>query len=130
MDAEYITQSCPEGQKAMILDERWLPVVGNDGYLVSDQGRVKRIKTGAIFSPESSVYRVVDLRTVGASRTVLVHRLVMAAFGGPCPPGLCVNHKNGNKHDNRLDNLEYVTPRENSIHARDVLGVRGARGYG
>lgn len=50
-----------------------------------------------------------------------VHRLVMEAFVGPSP--LLVNHKNGVRNDNRLENLEYVTRSQNQIHARDVLGT-------
>lgn len=50
------------------------------------------------------------------------HVLVMETFVGPKPPGKNVNHKNGIKHDNRLENLEYVTESENQIHAYVVLG--------
>lgn len=48
---------------------------------------------------------------------VLLHRVVYAAFVGPLLPGLEINHKNGNKTDNRPENLEQVTSRENKLHA-------------
>ena len=51
-----------------------------------------------------------------------VHRIVARVFIGPCPPGYQVNHKNGDKNDARLENLEYCTPKENSRHARESLG--------
>ena len=50
-------------------------------------------------------------------KTESVHRLVAMAFNGPIPAKLEVNHKNGVKHDNRPENLEYVTHRENMLHA-------------
>ena len=53
---------------------------------------------------------------------VFIHRLVAAAFLGERPEGMQVNHKNGNKQDNRLENLEYVTASDNALHARRVLG--------
>lgn len=56
--------------------------------------------------------------------TPLVHRLVATAFIGTIPKGKEVNHKNGNKQDNRVDNLEVVTHKENMNHAVAVLGFR------
>jgi hypothetical protein len=53
-------------------------------------------------------------------KSFLVHRLVAEAFLGQSD--LQVNHKNGDKSDNRLDNLEFVTCIENARHAVDVLG--------
>lgn len=54
------------------------------------------------------------------------HRLVMLAFVGPCPEGMNVNHKNGVKTDGRLENLEYVTFKENLGHARRELGFNNS----
>ncbi|CAE7155061.1 unnamed protein product [Symbiodinium necroappetens] len=51
-------------------------------------------------------------------RGLLVHRLVAATFlGQPDSPNLQVNHKDKNRGNNRLENLEYVTPSENQLHA-------------
>jgi hypothetical protein len=49
------------------------------------------------------------------------HRLVWEAFNGPIPKDMTINHKNGNKKDNRLANLEVVSQAENTEHAIVVL---------
>jgi hypothetical protein len=121
--------------------ERWLPVVGWEGvYEVSDLGRVKRVAVhrttrwpvGRITTGTAHRQgcRASVLTHAGRSQTAFVHRLVMAAFVGPCPPGLQVNHKNGVKADNRLANLEYVTASENSRHAARTGLTRFAVGAG
>ena len=46
-----------------------------------------------------------------------VHRLVTLAFTGAPPDGLVVNHRDGDKQNNTVANLEYVTPSENETHA-------------
>ena len=113
-------------EEEMCKDERWLPVVGYEGwYDVSDWGRVKRIKAGKgaiagrILSPQSDGcgYLRVVLYGDEERHQFSVHRLVMAAFIGPCQEGKEVNHKDGNKSNNRLDNLEYMTRHENIAHA-------------
>ncbi len=111
--------------------EQWRPVVGYEGwYEVSDHGRVKRVRkghrtrVGFILRPKiAHGYEQVGLTRDAVQRWFSVHRLMMAAFVGPCPAGKEVNHKNGVKADNRLCNLEYVTHKENMRHAVKVKGV-------
>ena len=56
-------------------------------------------------------------------KRVYIHRLVAKAFLPNPENKRDVNHKNGNTKDNRLENLEWTTHRENTIHGRDVLGL-------
>lgn len=58
----------------------------------------------------------------------LIHRLVWEAFRGKIPEHLLINHKNGNKNDNRLSNLELMTNLENMRHAVTNGLLRPARG--
>ncbi len=62
-------------------------------------------------------YKKVSVKTPAGVKNRLVHRLVLEAWVGPCPEGCVTNHKNGNKKDNRLENLEYCTQSENMAHA-------------
>jgi hypothetical protein len=59
-----------------------------------------------------------------------VHVAVANAFLGPCPEGMEVNHKNGNKKYNNVTNLEYMTRQQNVQHAYDTglgAGIRGEK---
>lgn len=55
-------------------------------------------------------------------RRCFVHRLILEAFVGP-GKNLQANHKNGKRDDNRLCNLEWVTPKENEYHKKHTLGT-------
>ncbi len=57
---------------------------------------------------------------IGARGWQHLHILIMETFSGECPVGKQINHKDGNKRNNRLDNLEYVTPKENMRHSYDM----------
>lgn len=106
--------------------ETWKPIPEYEGiYEVSDRGNVRRIKLarGSGFmqnmkqAPNHYGYPRVSLCRDNAPKQFLVHRLVAAAFLGPCPVGQEVNHKDGDKANPRLENLEYVTSKQNSEHA-------------
>lgn len=113
--------------------EEWRPVPERPvDYSVSSLGRVRRdtsrtcAKAGRLL--KLSLRDGKYLRACIGRLSCNVHRLVAAAFLGDCPSGHQVNHKDGNKTNNRLSNLEYVTPSENVRHARRLLGNWARRG--
>lgn len=122
--------------------EEWRDIPGFEGlFQVSNMGNVQRIAHcdqyrrkanlgPATFKPNKRGYWEVMLGRPKFRRLYLVHRVVMLAFVGPCPEGLQVNHINGDKRDNRLVNLEYVTGSENMRHASAMgkLNHAGMRG--
>lgn len=99
----------------------WREVVEYPGYFVSSIGDV-RGRSGRILKQghHSAGYLSVGPVRDGKNVTTLVHRLVAAAFIGPIPAGHEVNHIDGNKKNNRAENLEYVTRRGNMSHARRI----------
>jgi len=115
-----------KAQDKSIPNERWLPVVGYEGwYEVSDHGRVRRKKPGGgsfinkiLRSAASSRgYLHVDLYKHGKNKICSVHRLVVESFIGPYPKGFETNHIDGVKTNNCLANLECVSSSQNKIHA-------------
>jgi hypothetical protein len=64
----------------------------------------------------------------GRTTARYAHRMVAEAFLGPIPEGMQVNHKDGNRSNCDVSNLEVVTNSENRAHAYRVLGVPPNRG--
>ena len=110
--------------------EEWKPVVGWEGfYEVSDHGHVRsvdrtivdkagrtqRYKGRALkLKPERGYWKT-QLNRNGEGSGFFVHRLVLAAFVGPCPDDMETLHMNGDPADNRLENLRYGTRSENNL---------------
>lgn len=92
-------------------------------YSVSDAGVVFGPRAGILRTCLNKAgYKLVNVYLNGEMVSAKVHRLVIETFIGPIPEGMHINHKNGIKTDNRLENLEIVTPKENSHHSLYVLG--------
>lgn len=106
--------------------EIWKPIEGYDGiYEVSNKGRVRSYynnkhgmrKKPRIIKGLSGLYETVALRKNGKNNTQNVHRLVAQAFI-PNPNNLKeVNHIDGNKKNNIVTNLEWVSHKSNMVHA-------------
>lgn len=110
--------------------EVWKSLDRFDGYYdASSLGRVRRAKPGSSLSGNGTWvgrlskprnkkgYLEVELSVRGRRYFVLIHILVAEAFIGPKPLGKEVNHKNGDKQDNRAKNLEYLDAYDNVHHA-------------
>lgn len=113
----------------------WRKIPGYENYIISTQGDVVRIMTqkgkpvrrNKHPSDNGLGYRVVVLSKDGKRAMFRVHRLVMLTFCGASEQE--VNHKDGNKANNCLDNLEYISRGDNVRHASQQLGAQyGARG--
>lgn len=100
-------------------DEEWLPVDGWENYMVSNMGRVKRVgkySTGKIRkgSVGNHGYPRVSFNKPAVQEDENMHRLVLKTFQPlDCYEGMQVRHKNHNKLDCRLENLEWGTDKEN-----------------
>ncbi len=120
--------------------ERWADVSWSKGlYQVSTSGDVKslprvvtmvdgrryRVRGGILKKQPNGRYRQVTLCIDGAHVYPLVHRLVLEAFVGPCPPGMECRHLNGRRDDNRLVNLTWGTKDEqiNDKRCHGTLGL-------
>lgn len=109
--------------------ERWR-LIHNGYYEVSDLGNVRRAKAGIATFIGRPLYPVHGgtgydqvVLSGDAPRRAYVHHLVAEAFLGPCG-GHVVNHRDGDKRNNTLANLEYVSARQNCAHALRLKGRR------
>lgn len=117
--------------------EEWRPVVGYEGlYEVSDLGRVRSLDRmipdrwgglrpvkgkilAANISPQTG-YKTATLTDAAGGRKLyyaLVHRLVLEAFVGPCPPGMECCHKDLDRSNEALSNLRWDTRSANTLDA-------------
>lgn len=93
-------------------------LIGFPGYVVSSDGSVWSILRGKWSMLKGrhvkGGYLSVALRREDGKRlSLLVHRLVLLAFVGPCPPGFEACHRDGNPKNNCLPNLRWGTPASN-----------------
>lgn len=123
-----------------LVNEIWKPVVGfEEYYMVSSLGRVKTIERVMVDSKGHTKrvqekikvpsiwkngYLRMNLYFNGSSKFMYVHRMVAMAFLGDFSETLEVNHKDENKANNSVDNLEWVTRKANIIYGSRLHKIR------
>ncbi len=117
------------------MEEIWKDIAGFEGlYQVSNLGNVKRLISERVFE-ERLIGRSIDrygyikrvLSKGGKNYYFTEHRLVAIAFIDNPNNKATVNHKNGIKTDNRVENLEWLTNKENHQHAIET-GLKDQKG--
>lgn len=115
-------------ENTILENEIWRPVLSvgemsdcdTRGYFVSNLGRARNYDNVLKGKEDPNEYNVLVFKSLitGNKKSVQLHRAIMYTFNyiDGCDK-FFVNHKDGNKHNNRLDNLEWCTPKYNIHHA-------------
>ena len=132
--------------QSALMEKEWRSIPGWEGcYEACSDGQIRSVRRvlerphpknpskiqsrpygGKLLTPQMGTtgYLAVNLWQHNKGITKAVHILVCSAFHGRREGRMDVNHKNGCKTDNRSENLEWATRRDNLMHAADVLGVK------
>lgn len=96
----------------------WKSIIGYPNYQISDTGHINSIKSNKLLAGaiNSSGYMYVNLVHDKIKKTTAIHKIVMEHFGIEKPNGnYVIDHKDRNKTNNSITNLEWVTVRENTL---------------
>lgn len=118
------------------MTERWVDIQGTSGsYQISDLGRLKSIskqwicgtksvrskpETIMVWNQDLAGYSITTLRINGKPKAISLHRMIAIHFIDNPLNKPYVNHVDGNKRNNSIDNLEWCTASENAIHAFSI----------
>jgi hypothetical protein len=105
--------------KEELISETWLQSVEYPDYLMSSLGRVKKDENILTLTSDAVGYLHVNVKNDSGRITKLVHRLILQTFEPTEDSTLEVNHKDFNKANNRIYNLEWLTHKKNMDHAAE-----------
>lgn len=100
--------------------EEWKTINGYPDYAISNNGSVKSLRFNRLLKPSKSnnEYLYVNLVSNKKKKTTAIHKLVIEHFGATQPIiNSVVDHKDSNKQNNHIDNLEWVTISENTTRS-------------
>lgn len=123
-------------KRVITIEEKWLPLIYRgetyDRLYVSNYGKVKNLKTNKLIkfglNKRGYLCATISLGSRENKASVKMHRLVAEAFIPLIEGKNHVNHKDGNKINNRADNLEWCTFEENRLHAVVMKLYKGKAG--
>lgn len=111
-------------------NEIWKDILDYEGiYQISNYGRVYNIKSNRylVTYTDKDGYIRLTLFKNKKSKNISVHRLIGINFIPNPENKPFINHKNGIKDDNKIENLEWVTAAENNLHKYKILGHKGTK---
>lgn len=112
----------------LIFEQDWKPWPKDPRILVSDEGDVLSYRSGSwkrLKQTDGGRYLTVGINNP-TGKSYLVHRLVAETWIPKESEDLEVNHINGNRYDNRVENLEWITHQENIDHSRKPVSFQKA----
>ena len=103
-----------------------IPILGLNKYVISKCGLIYSLHSNKNriinAATDKDGYKVLTLRRYNKPYYIKLHRLLALTFIGPCPEGFVCNHKNTIKDDNSIDNLEWVSQKQNYHHSKNING--------
>lgn len=109
------------------MKEIWKIIPGYSPYFASNLGRIKRNNIILKGNIQNNGYNYISISVNGEIRNIRTHRLIAYTFLKTRKKD-GINHKDGNKLNNRIDNLEWATCKQNMRHAKKLGLLKGPQG--